>query len=88
LTSLGLEQACIALNEDEYIAKAEALATQWNILAAMRGGLRDRFKASPLMDYQRLGQSMMASYRQLWREWCAENPVTGDDVTHVVNTPS
>ncbi len=40
-------------------------------LAALRAELRERLVNSPLMDAARFARSLEASYRQLWRDYCA-----------------
>lgn len=73
LTNAGLPEL-IANNEDEYIKIAVDLANDRDRLKKMRNGLRDRVKASPLMDQERFALNMEAAYREMWRKWCASNP--------------
>ena len=39
----------------------------------MRGTLRARMEASPLMDAPRFARDIEAAYRQMWSKWCMEN---------------
>ncbi len=44
-------------------------------LAALRAGLRDRTRASPLCDAPRFGRGLAAALRHAWADWCArEDP--------------
>jgi protein O-GlcNAc transferase len=67
LSVLGLE-AWIASSPEDYIERAVALASQPD----SRRGLRERMRASPLMDEARFARDMEALYRQAWRAWCAK----------------
>ncbi len=51
---------------DLAIAKASDLAA----LAALRSGLRERVKTSPLCDALRFGRGLGAALRLAWRDWC------------------
>jgi predicted O-linked N-acetylglucosamine transferase (SPINDLY family) len=67
LSVLGLE-AWIASSPEEYVERAVALARQ----PGSGRGLRERMRASPLMDEARFARDMEALYRQAWRTWCAK----------------
>jgi predicted O-linked N-acetylglucosamine transferase (SPINDLY family) len=60
----------IARTEDEYVTLATALATDPTRLAHLRATLRDRLRASPLMDAPRFTRHLEAAYRTMWRRWC------------------
>jgi predicted O-linked N-acetylglucosamine transferase (SPINDLY family) len=55
---------------DEYVQVAIRLAADLPRLAQLRSSLRERLRASPLMDGQRFARSMEAAYRRMWRTWC------------------
>ena len=66
---LGLHD-WIAATPEEYVAKAVAFARDAGALAQLRGSLRARMQASPLMDEARFVRDMEDLYRQMWRRWC------------------
>jgi protein O-GlcNAc transferase len=53
-----------------YVAKAVAAARDLEGLAALRAGMRERFRASALGDVIGLTRSMERAYRAAWRNWC------------------
>lgn len=69
LSNLGLEHL-VARSEDEYIDLAAGLIDQPEDLAALRGGLRARLEASPIMDAPLFARDIEAAFRQMWRTWC------------------
>ena len=69
--NLGLPEL-IAQRPEEFLAIAVALASDLPWLAALRSGLREKMKASPLMDSKRFAADIEAAYRQMWRAWCAQ----------------
>jgi predicted O-linked N-acetylglucosamine transferase (SPINDLY family) len=50
---------------------ATSLATDLPRLADLRRTLRQRMRASPLMDAPRFAAAIEAAYRHMWRKWCA-----------------
>ena len=56
---------------DGYVALAVALAGDGERLEALRAGMRDRLRASPLYDVAGFTRDLEALYRGMWREWCA-----------------
>jgi predicted O-linked N-acetylglucosamine transferase (SPINDLY family) len=61
LRNLELD-ALIAADEDAYVAAADGLARDLGALAALRAGLRERMRASPLMDYAGFTRDLEAAY--------------------------
>ncbi|MBY0341653.1 MAG: tetratricopeptide repeat protein [Rhodocyclaceae bacterium] len=61
----------IAADKDDYIRKAIAFAGDLAALGALRSGLRDRLKTSPLLDTQGFAQGFDAA---LWQMWQAHAP--------------
>lgn len=71
LGGLGLED-WIAASEEEYLRIALAQAADTERLAALRGSLRRRLQASPLMDEARFARDVEAAMREMWRTWCGQ----------------
>lgn len=70
LTQVGVPDLIAATAED-YLGIAARLAEDRPRLAALRGGMRDRMRQSPLMDAPRFTANLETAYRELWRAWCA-----------------
>ena len=66
LTNIGLPEL-IGHNEDDYVDIAVALANALPRLAALRSGLRERLRASPLMDAPRFTRNLEAAYREMFK---------------------
>lgn len=80
LTSLGLTDL-LATNRRDYVDIAVALAGDQARLAALRSGLRETMRASPLLDHAAFTRKFEQAYREMWREYCrtrAEDPVEGN----------
>jgi protein O-GlcNAc transferase len=69
LSAVGLPEL-IAHTPQQYVQIAVALASDLPRLAELRRTLRDRMRASPLMDAPRFARDIEAAYRQLWHLWC------------------
>ena len=57
----------IAANEDEYLAKAIAFASDLDKLAVLRAGLRAQVLASRLFDARRFAGNFQDALREMWR---------------------
>jgi predicted O-linked N-acetylglucosamine transferase (SPINDLY family) len=57
-------------DEDEYVAIASKLAGDIPRLSELRSTLRQRMRASPLMDAPNFARGIENAYRQMWRTWC------------------
>jgi protein O-GlcNAc transferase len=64
----------IAQEPAQFVAAACGLADDLPRLSELRGGLRKRMQASPLMDGVRFARHMEAAYRIIWERWCYEMP--------------
>lgn len=64
----------IASDEDDFIAKGLAIASDLNALAGIRAGLREQFRTSPLLNSQLIADSFSLVLRDMWRRWCAGQP--------------
>jgi len=72
LHTIGLPE-WVAQSEEDYIRIAAEWAADLPRLAELRGTLRSRMQASPLMDAPRFARNLEAAYRTMWQRWCAEN---------------
>jgi len=71
LTNLGLDELN-ARTPEEYVKIASELAGNLERLAELRATLRERMRASPLMDGPRFARNVEQAYREMWRTWCAK----------------
>ena len=69
LTHAGLPE-WIAVDADDYVARAAAHAADLPRLAALRKGLRQQVLASPLGDAPRFARHFSAALRGMWTQWC------------------
>jgi protein O-GlcNAc transferase len=70
LTALGLQDYLVGLDEDDYVSKAVALATDRSLLLDLSKGLRRRFYESSLADYEGYTREISKTYRDIWIKWC------------------
>jgi predicted O-linked N-acetylglucosamine transferase (SPINDLY family) len=61
----------VAADWEDYATKAAALAAEPAKLAAIRAGLRDELRRSPLLDHAGQAARFSAALRAMWREACA-----------------
>ena len=71
LNNVGLGEL-VAQTEERYIEIAAGLAGDMAKLRALRGGLRQRMAASPLLDAARFTSNLETAYRTMWRSWCSQ----------------
>jgi predicted O-linked N-acetylglucosamine transferase (SPINDLY family) len=71
LSNVGLPRL-VAGAGDGYVEIAANLATDVPALAALRGGLRDMMRLSPLTDGRSCAQHLENAIRAAWREWCGK----------------
>jgi predicted O-linked N-acetylglucosamine transferase (SPINDLY family) len=71
LSAAGMPEF-VAQSEAGYVRLAAGLAHDLPHLARLRGTLRERMKASPLMDGPRFAGAVEAAFRQMWSAWCAK----------------
>src|SRR5690606_30431231 len=60
----------VAADVPGYVARAVAAARDLDRLAALRAGLRERMRASPLCDGRDLARQIEAAFRAAWQRWC------------------
>lgn len=66
----------IAATSDDYVRIATELAADPVKLAAIRAGLRDELRNSPLGDHAGQSARFAAALRQCWMEWCTARAAT------------
>ena len=64
----------LAGSEEQYLNIAIALAGAPAHLTELRQTLRDRLRASPLMDEPRFARTFENALRAMWRDWCDRMP--------------
>jgi predicted O-linked N-acetylglucosamine transferase (SPINDLY family) len=69
LNNLGLTDLA-ATDDGRFVRIAAELAGDVPRLRELRGSLRERMRASPLIDARRFGRNMEAAFRTMWRRWC------------------
>jgi predicted O-linked N-acetylglucosamine transferase (SPINDLY family) len=73
LRNLGLPEM-VAGSADEYVGIACALASDPERLNSLRLSMRERMRASPIMDEEGFTRNLETAYREMWRAWCASQP--------------
>lgn len=71
LSAIGLPEL-VAQSEADFLELARALAQDRGRLSRLRQELRQRMRASPLMDERGFARDLEALYREAWRHWCAQ----------------
>jgi protein O-GlcNAc transferase len=72
LTTLGMPELA-AHSQEQFVQIASALAGDLPRLVQLRKTLRQRLRASPLMDAPRFARNIEAAYRDMWRKWVAKS---------------
>lgn len=70
LSSAGLGE-WIASGPRDYVRRALGHARNTELLGSLRASLRERLRASPIMDEQRFVRDLEDAYRRMWQQWCA-----------------
>ncbi len=60
----------IAGSTEDYLRLAQSLAGDTQRLVTLRETLRERMRASPLMDLRQFADTLEAAYRDMWKAWC------------------
>jgi predicted O-linked N-acetylglucosamine transferase (SPINDLY family) len=71
LSNLGLADL-VAFDVEGYVETAARLAADLPRLRELRDHLRDRMRASALMDEPQFARSIETAYRDMWQRWCAK----------------
>ncbi|HVS72930.1 MAG TPA: tetratricopeptide repeat protein [Phycisphaerae bacterium] len=69
LSAVGLSEFA-APTPDQFVAAAAALAADLPRLRTLRTTMRDRLRASPLLDCKSLAAAVESAFRTMWRAWC------------------
>ncbi len=80
LAHVGLE-GFTAAHSTEFFERGLYWAGHLPELAAVRSGLRDQWRRSPLRDPEFIASGLQLALRQMWRRWCAELPAESFEVT-------
>ena len=70
LHHVGLADKLVATDAEDFVSKAAALIQDFDQLAQLRQGMRDRMRESPLCDAIGFTRSLEDTYRSLWADWC------------------
>lgn len=87
MKNLGLGN-WVAQSEKEYVDKAVGFALDIGQLNALRAGMRERMKNSPLMDESGFAKGVEAAYRAMWQRWCAGLPPEDISIGSAPPSPS
>ena len=66
----------IAVDADDYVARAVAHASDMQHLAALRQGLRQQVLASPIFDARRFAHHFEMALRGMWQTWCEQETIS------------
>lgn len=69
LSAVGLPEL-VAHGQEDYLRIARELAADHERLLQLRQQMRQRMRASPLLDAQRFTRHLEALYHEAWRDWC------------------
>ena len=69
LTNIGLPEL-IATDVKQYVQIAADLAGDGARLSAIRSGLRDKIRQSPIMNEAAYCKVLGEALRHMWRRWC------------------
>ena len=69
LMNAGLPE-WVASDQDDYLSRAVAHASDTQGLASLRAGLRQQVLASPIFDASRFARHFEAALRGMWEKWC------------------
>ena len=63
----------VAVDMDDYVARAVSHAADLQRLATLRHGLRQHVLASPIFDAQRFARHFETALRGMWTQWCNQS---------------
>ena len=71
LMNAGLPE-WVAIDHQDYVARAVSHAGDLQTLASLREGMRNQVLASPIFDAPRFANHFEAALRSMWRDWCKQ----------------
>ena len=78
LMNVGLGELAVQ-TEEEYIARAVALAKDPELLTGLHQNLRRIMQVSPLMDGRGYTRAVEAVYEKMWQTWLNQQPALQDN---------
>ncbi|HEY6896835.1 MAG TPA: FkbM family methyltransferase [Rhodocyclaceae bacterium] len=75
LSNIGLPEL-IAKNADDFVRIATALAANSEKVVELRTNMRERLRASPLLDGKAMARKLEQAFRMMWRTHCEKRPET------------
>ena len=82
LMNAGLPE-WVAADQDDYLSRAVAHASDLQRLASLRAGLRQQVLASPIFDAPRFARHFEAALRGMWKKWCDDQGARAPEQTPV-----
>ncbi|MBB2931930.1 O-linked N-acetylglucosamine transferase family protein [Paraburkholderia silvatlantica] len=70
LSHLGLEEAFVAHDKDDFVRKCVALAADLDALATVRRELRQHCVQSPIISASTIANAASRALRTMWQRWC------------------
>lgn len=70
LSHLGIDEAFVARDEDDFVSKCVALAAHPEALAMVRGELRAHCAQSSLISAETIADAASRALRTMWQRWC------------------
>ncbi|MCP3717972.1 tetratricopeptide repeat protein [Paraburkholderia sp. CNPSo 3281] len=89
LSHLGLDEAFVARDKEDFVRKCAALADDLDALATVRRELRQHCMQSPLIDASTIADAASRALRIMWRRWCdGLEPEHFEVLAQTGNTPA
>ncbi|MEM5331486.1 tetratricopeptide repeat protein [Paraburkholderia sp. JHI2823] len=70
LSHLGLDEAFVARDKDDFVRKCAALANDLDALATVRRELRQHCMQSPIISASTIADAASRALRTMWQRWC------------------
>ena len=70
LSHLGLDDAFVARDKDDFVSKCVALAGDLEALATVRRELRQHCRQSPIISASTIANAVSRALRTMWQRWC------------------